>query len=164
MKDYIFSSLNAGETGAFGRSLGALLEKGMVLALNGELGAGKTTLVKAIAGELGVPEEDVRSPSYTLVNEYDGRLPVYHFDLYRLSDSSELYDLGYDEYIEGEGVSIVEWANAIPDALPGEYLSIDIEIISDEKREFTITAAGKRYEIFLAKLKQYSKRKDTIDL
>ncbi len=146
--------MNAGETVVFGRSLGALLEKGMVVALNGELGAGKTTLVKAIAAELGIPEEDVRSPSYTLINEYEGRLPVYHFDLYRLTDSSELYDLGYDEYLEGEGISIVEWADAIPDALPSEYLSIKIEIVSDEKRKFTITAAGKRYETLLAELRQ----------
>ena len=154
MKAYIFSSMNVGETVVFGRSLGALLEKGMVVALNGELGAGKTTLVKAIAAELGIPEEDVRSPSYTLINEYEGRLPVYHFDLYRLIDSSELYDLGYDEYLEGNGISIVEWADAIPDALPSEYLSIKIEIVSDEKRKFTITAAGKRYETLLAELRQ----------
>ncbi len=146
--------MNAGETVVFGRSLGALLEKGMFVALNGELGAGKTTLVKAIAAELGVLEEDVRSPSYTLINEYEGRLPVYHFDLYRLTDSSELYDLGYDEYLEGEGISIVEWADAIPDALPSEYLSIKIEIVSDDERKFTVTAAGKRYETLLAELKQ----------
>ena len=144
--------MNVGETVVFGRSLGALLEKGMVVALNGELGAGKTTLVKAIAAELGIPREDVRSPSYTLINEYEGRLPVYHFDLYRLIDSSELYDLGYDEYLEGEGISIVEWADAIADALPSEYLSIKIEIVSDNERGFTITAAGKRYETLLAEL------------
>jgi tRNA threonylcarbamoyladenosine biosynthesis protein TsaE len=144
--------MNVGETVVFGRSLGALLEKGMVVALNGELGAGKTTLVKAIAAELGIPREDVRSPSYTLINEYEGRLPVYHFDLYRLIDSSELYDLGYDEYLEGEGISIVEWADAIPDALPEEYLSIKIEIVSDDEREFTVTVAGKRYETLLAEL------------
>ena len=151
--------MNVGETVVFGRSLGALLEKGMVVALNGELGAGKTTLVKAIAAELGIPEEDVRSPSYTLINEYEGRLPVYHFDLYRLIDSSELYDLGYDEYLEGEGISIVEWADAIPDALPSEYLSIKIEIVSDDEREFAITAAGKRYETLLAELKTFKQGK-----
>ncbi len=144
--------MNVGETGVFGQNLGALLEKGMIVALNGELGAGKTTLVKAIAAKLGIPEQDVRSPSYTLINEYEGRLPVYHFDLYRLTDSSELYDLGYDEYLEGSGISIVEWADAIPDALPEEYLSIKIEIVSDEKRKFSITAAGKRYETLLAEL------------
>jgi tRNA threonylcarbamoyladenosine biosynthesis protein TsaE len=146
--------MNAGETALFGRGLGALLEKGMVIALSGELGAGKTTLVKAIATGLGIFEEDVSSPSYTLVNEYDGRLPIYHFDLYRLTDASELYDLGYDDYLEGEGVSIVEWADAIADALPDEYLSIKIEIVSDDERKFTITAAGKRYETLLAELRQ----------
>lgn len=154
MNAFTFSSKNAGETALFGRSLGALLEKSMVIALNGELGAGKTTLVKAIATGLGVLEEDVHSPSYTLVNEYEGRLPIYHFDLYRLTDSSELYDLGYDEYLEGKGISIVEWADAIADALPGEYLNIKIEIISDDEREFTITAAGERYKTLLAQLKQ----------
>ena len=130
-----------------------MLEKGMVLALSGELGAGKTTLVKAIATGLGIDEEDVCSPSYTLINEYEGRLPVYHFDLYRLTDSSELYELGYDDYLEGDGISIVEWADAVADALPGEYLSIRIEIISDDERCFTVTAAGKRYETLVSKLK-----------
>ena len=145
--------MNTGETTAFGRSLGTMLEKGMVLALSGELGAGKTTLVKAIATGLDILEEDVCSPSYTLINEYEGRLPVYHFDLYRLTDSSELYELGYDDYLEGEGISIVEWADAIADALPGEYLSIRIEIISDDERYFTITAAGKRYEALVSELR-----------
>lgn len=151
--------MNAGETAAFGRSLGTLLEKGMVVALNGELGAGKTTLVKAIATGLGILEEDVCSPSYTLINEYEGRLPVYHFDLYRLTDSSQLYDLGYDDYLEGEGISIVEWADAIPDALPGEYLGIKIDIISDDERLFTVNAAGKRYETLVAQLKTFKQGK-----
>ncbi len=151
--------MNAGETAAFGRGLGALLEKGMVIALKGELGAGKTTLVKAIANGLGILEEDVCSPSYTLINEYEGRLPVYHFDLYRLTDSSELYELGYDDYLEGEGISIVEWADAVPDALPGEYLSIKIEIVSDDERCFTVTAAGKRYETLVAELKTFKQGK-----
>lgn len=151
--------MNAGETAAFGRRLGALLEKGMVVALNGELGAGKTTLVKAIATGLGILEEDVCSPSYTLINEYEGRLPVYHFDLYRLTDSSELYELGYDDYLEGEGLSIVEWADAVPDALPGEYLSIKIDIVSDDERCFTVTAAGKLYETLVAQLKTFKQGK-----
>ena len=151
--------MNAGETAAFGRSLGALLEKGMVIALNGELGAGKTTLVKAVATGLGILEEDVCSPSYTLINEYEGRLPVYHFDLYRLTDSSELYELGYDDYLEGEGISIIEWADAVPDALPGEYLSIKIDIVSDDERCFTVTAAGKRYETLVAELKTFKQGK-----
>ena len=151
--------MNAGETAAFGRGLGALLEKGMVVALNGELGAGKTTLVKAVATGLGILEEDVCSPSYTLINEYEGRLPVYHFDLYRLTDSSELYELGYDDYLEGEGISIVEWADAVPDALPGEYLSIKIDIVSDDERCFIVTAAGKRYETLVAELKTFKQGK-----
>ena len=151
--------MNAGETAAFGRGLGALLEKGMVIALKGELGAGKTTLVKAVATGLGILEEDVCSPSYTLINEYEGRLPVYHFDLYRLTDSSELYELGYDDYLEGEGISIVEWADAVPDALPGEYLSIKIDIVSDDERCFTVTAAGKRYETLVAELKTFKQGK-----
>ncbi|MDT8317386.1 MAG: tRNA (adenosine(37)-N6)-threonylcarbamoyltransferase complex ATPase subunit type 1 TsaE [bacterium] len=147
--------MNTGETVNFGRKLGGMLEKGMALALSGELGAGKTTLVKAIGAALGISEEDICSPSYTLVNEYEGRLPVYHFDLYRLTDSSQLYELGYDDYLEGEGISIVEWADAVADALPGEYLSIKIEIVSDDERNFTVTAAGKRYETLVAELSSF---------
>ena len=145
--------MNAGETASFGLDLGTLLRKGMVVALIGELGAGKTTLVKAIAAALQISEEEVRSPSYTLVNEYEGRLPLYPFDLYRLTDSSELYDLGYDDYLEGGGISVVEWADAVRDALPVEYLSIKIEIVSDEERDFTVTAAGNNYEALLSELK-----------
>lgn len=94
---------------AFGLALGKVLTGGDVVCLTGDLGAGKTTLTKSIALGLGI-EEYVTSPSYTIVNEYDGRLPLYHFDVYRINDVEEMYELGYEEYFFGSGVCVIEWA------------------------------------------------------
>ena len=130
----------------FGRTLGRFMSRGGVIALIGELGAGKTTIVKAIAAGLGVPSDVVVcSPSYTLVNEYEGRIPLYHFDLYRLEDSKDVHELGYDEYIEGDGLCVIEWADVAPEVLPGERIEIRIEIIGDKERRVLVTGKGERY-------------------
>jgi len=102
---------------------------------------------------MGVPSDVVvSSPSYTLVNEYEGRLPLYHFDLYRLEGAHDIFDLGYDEYLEGEGVSLVEWADIAPELLPKEHLEIRIEILGDDERKMIIKARGKNYERILDRL------------
>lgn len=113
------------------------LKAGDVLALVGELGAGKTCFVQGLAHGLGVPDSIyVRSPSFTLMNHYaGGRLPVYHFDFYRLSDPSELGDLGLDEYFYGEGVTVVEWPDRFPGALPGGARTIRITMSGVMERE-----------------------------
>ncbi|MDH3975835.1 MAG: tRNA (adenosine(37)-N6)-threonylcarbamoyltransferase complex ATPase subunit type 1 TsaE [Deltaproteobacteria bacterium] len=141
------------ETIALGERLGTFVKSGQVVALIGELGAGKTTLAKAIARGLGVADDViVSSPSYTLVNEYDGRFPLYHFDLYRLEGAHDIHDLGYDEYLEGEGVSLLEWADIAPELLPKEHLEIRMEIINDKERKMTLKARGKDSERILDRL------------
>ncbi len=100
---------NLEETEKFGIMLGKLLNSGDILCLNGDLGAGKTTMTKSIGLGLGV-EEYITSPTFALINQYRGRVPVYHFDVYRLENVEELYDLGFDEYFYGNGVCIIEWA------------------------------------------------------
>lgn len=111
----------------FGRNLGASLESGDVVAMIGDLGTGKTTLTKYIAEGLGI-EETITSPTFTIVKEYNsGRLPLYHFDVYRLENGDQLWETGADDYLYGKGVSIVEWADIVEDALPIDRKTIYIE-------------------------------------
>ena len=118
---------NEEETRAFGHQLADRLEPGSVVALIGDLGTGKTTLSKYIAEGLGITEV-VTSPTFTIVQEYhSGRLPLYHFDVYRIGDISEMEELGYEEYFFGDGVSLVEWADIIQELLPEETRIIRIE-------------------------------------
>ncbi|MDD2446447.1 MAG: tRNA (adenosine(37)-N6)-threonylcarbamoyltransferase complex ATPase subunit type 1 TsaE [Tissierellia bacterium] len=114
------------EAKKFGIKLGENLIVGDILCLNGNLGAGKTTLTKFIGLGLGV-EEYITSPTFALINQYKGKIPVYHFDVYRLENVDELFDLGFDEYFYGSGVCIIEWADRIDKMIPKERIVIDIE-------------------------------------
>lgn len=142
-----FISNNTESTSSFGTALGRFMLKGQVVALSGELGAGKTTLIKAICKGAGIPDDIVvSSPSYTLVNEYDGKIPVYHFDFYRLEGAKDIHELGYDEYLDGDGISLVEWADIAPEIIPPEHLELKIDIRGESERKLTLTARGKSYE------------------
>ena len=121
------------------------LKPGMVLCLAGDLGAGKTLFVKAAAKALGV-DEAVTSPTFTLVNVYQGRLPVYHFDLYRLEMVEQLTDIGFDEYLHGEGVCLIEWPDAFLAAMPEQYLWIEIHAVGEEQRQWRFLPHGTQYE------------------
>jgi len=109
----------------FGLKLGEILKASDVVCLTGDLGAGKTTLTKSIALGLGI-DEYVTSPSYTIVNEYEGRIPLYHFDVYRINDVEEMYELGYEEYFFGSGVCVIEWAGMVEDLLPENHMWFEI--------------------------------------
>lgn len=118
---------NEDETRAFGLELGASLRKGDIVALIGDLGTGKTALTKYIAEGLGI-RETITSPTFTIVQEYrQGRLPLYHFDVYRIGDPEEMYELGYEEYFYGDGVCVIEWADLIEELLPEYTKTIRIE-------------------------------------
>lgn len=140
------------ETREFGIKFGELLRPGDVVCLNGELGAGKTTLTKSIG--LGLEVDDyITSPTFSLINEYEGRYPVYHFDVYRLENTDELYDLGFDEYFYGKGVSIIEWADKIENFLPEERVVLDIEYGDNiDERRINIKIYGNRYKEILEEL------------
>jgi tRNA threonylcarbamoyladenosine biosynthesis protein TsaE len=141
------------ETEAFGRRLGVMLFPGAVVALVGPLGAGKTHLTRAVAEGLGVRNPAaVNSPTFTLIHEYPARLPVYHFDAYRLSGPREFAELGVEEYFRGDGVCLVEWADKVEVTLPAEHLRIEIAITGETSRRFTVTATGRPYEDVLAQL------------
>ncbi len=141
-------------TAAFGRRLGGLLFPGAVVALVGELGAGKTHLARAIAEGLGVPDSRVvTSPTFVLVQEYQGRLPISHFDAYRLHSEGEFADLGAAEYFEGGGVSLVEWADRVPGCLPAEHLRVTLAITGETSRRALVEGRGRRYEALVAAMR-----------
>lgn len=140
------------ETEEFGKKLGSILKGGDVLSLSGDLGAGKTTLTKSIGIGLGV-EDYITSPTFTLINEYQGRVPLYHFDVYRLEGKEDLLDLGYEDYFYSNGVTIVEWGDRIEDILPEDRVNIEIEETDQEdERIITISGQGKRYNEIVKEL------------
>lgn len=130
------------ETRAWGTRLAAQLLPGDVLLFWGDLGAGKSEMTRGIAAGLGV-RETVTSPSFTILNVYEsGRIPLYHFDWYRLQQTEELWEMGMDEYLGGDGVAVVEWPGQCPEAIPEKHLDIHITPVDDTTREITLTSCG----------------------
>jgi len=159
----MFSVITTGpeQTWQIGRMLGALLAAGDTICLYGDLGAGKTSLSYGIALGLEVKEQYITSPTFTLVNEYQGRVPFYHMDLYRLNDPGELESIGFDEYIDSDGVTVIEWAERAGEELPTECLSIYLSSVDENSREIGFMVEGERYEKLLAVL-QADLKKDRI--
>ncbi|MFZ2446519.1 MAG: tRNA (adenosine(37)-N6)-threonylcarbamoyltransferase complex ATPase subunit type 1 TsaE [Syntrophobacteraceae bacterium] len=152
MKEIVFES--PGEECSFllGRAIGALLEPGDILALRGELGAGKTLLVRGIARGLGVPASlRITSPTFTIINEYSGRLHLYHLDLYRLSGPDDLDTLPWQESLFGNGVAAIEWPERLGRLLPTERMEIELSITGNESRNIRIGGRGRRNRERLAK-------------
>lgn len=149
MEEHIkIQTMNEAETIRIGEKLGHLLHKGAVVLLEGDLGAGKTTITKGIAKGLGVTKT-VSSPTFTLIKEYEGTNPLYHIDAYRLEFSEE--DLGFEEYIYGEGVTVIEWATFIEDELPSTYLTINLTYEGLDARLIEFNPTGTLYEQILKK-------------
>ncbi len=143
------------QTQKLGVRIGALALPGDTFLLDGDLGAGKTCLTQGIAWGLGI-KEYATSPSFIVVRELYGRLPLYHIDLYRLEHIAEIAELGLDDYIYGNGVCVVEWAEKALSLLPIEHLRIQISYLSDDERSFQLKPNGKRYREILAQLKHLS--------
>ena len=143
MNEFEFNSNKPEDTMNFSKQLATFLRPGDVITLEGDLGAGKTTFTKGLAQGLEI-KKNVNSPTFTIIKEYQGRLPLYHMDVYRVEDSFE--DLGFDEYFEGDGVSVVEWAHLIEDQLPQELLAIQIYLADNDSRRIILKPKGKRYE------------------
>ncbi|WP_055071455.1 tRNA (adenosine(37)-N6)-threonylcarbamoyltransferase complex ATPase subunit type 1 TsaE [Clostridium massiliamazoniense] len=145
--EFIVSTIE--ETLNIGKQVGSLAKSGDIICLTGDLGTGKTHMSKGIAEGLGITEH-ITSPTFNIVNEYhSGRLNLYHFDVYRVNDPDEIYAIGFDEYIFGNGVSLIEWANYIEEIIPNEYLYINIKKIPEKGENFrkiTIEAFGPSYD------------------
>ena len=141
-------SHNENELMAWGEKLGALLQKQDVLILTGDLGAGKTTFTKGVARGLNI-KQMIKSPTYKIVREYDGRLPLYHLDVYRIGEDPDSIDL--DDFLFGEGVTVIEWGELLEDSLPSDYLKLTI-LRKNAGRELVFDAKGHRAENLLEEL------------
>ncbi|MBR3351028.1 MAG: tRNA (adenosine(37)-N6)-threonylcarbamoyltransferase complex ATPase subunit type 1 TsaE [Erysipelotrichaceae bacterium] len=137
------------QTRELGKKLGSLIDGSFLITLSGELGAGKTTFTQGLARGLEITR-NVTSPTFTLMKSYKGRLPLYHIDAYRLEDIDQ--DLGFEEYVDGDGVCVIEWSNFIEDVLPEERLSINLTISDDDSRMLVFSAYGDKYEEVLERL------------
>jgi len=142
--DYRYTAYTESETEELAENLESEKFPGMVICLNGELGSGKTVFTKAFASSLGITEP-VTSPTFNIIKEYkEGELPLYHMDVYRIEDKAK--DLGIEEYFDGDGVTIIEWADMISDYLPNERLDITIKVTGEDTRVFVLKPYGKIYE------------------
>ncbi|MDO8586284.1 MAG: tRNA (adenosine(37)-N6)-threonylcarbamoyltransferase complex ATPase subunit type 1 TsaE [Armatimonadota bacterium] len=142
---------NESETIALGERIGSMLRPGDIVALTGELGAGKTTLTKGIARGVGV-EAEVASPTFTLIHEHKGRIPFYHVDLYRLESEDLVGDLGIEEYLYGKGVTVIEWSERMTSLLPNSALLVSIDVVDDAKRDIELSASAPRWTQVLQEL------------
>ena len=144
----IYYTNSAGETEALGEKLAQVLKPGSIIAFRGDPGAGKTAFTRGLARGLGASDR-VTSPTYTIVNEYlGGRLPLFHFDMYRLGSSDELFDIGWEDYLERGGVCAVEWSENVADAME-DALVISIQKLGDNERKITIEGGGNYADLSL---------------
>ncbi|MEN8781008.1 MAG: tRNA (adenosine(37)-N6)-threonylcarbamoyltransferase complex ATPase subunit type 1 TsaE [Desulfobacterales bacterium] len=145
MKRFTFETTthSVEETQAFGERLGRHITAGTTIALTGDLGSGKTAFVQGIARGLHVPAEYyITSPTFTLINEYPGRLRLHHVDLYRIGDPIEIEEIGLHEILDSDGVTVIEWAERLGAELPAQHVRVHLEMTNDQTRHLTITAAG----------------------
>ena len=139
------------ETKAFGKHLAKGLKKGDIICLYGDLGSGKTTLIKGIASGLKISPAKVNSPTFVLMNMYKGRLPLFHFDLYRIENLQGISSIGYDEFLYGDGISVIEWADRLGKFLPEQYLKIEMKHKRPNERLIRFSAENRDfcYESFM---------------
>lgn len=142
------------QTWKIGEMLGRKLAAGDTVCLYGDLGAGKTSFSYGIALGLEVKDQYITSPTFTFVNEYQGRVPFYHLDLYRLKGVEELEGIGFDEYLESDGVTVIEWAERAEDVLPEECLSVYLTYLTESSREIGFLGEGERYRAVVEELRK----------
>jgi tRNA threonylcarbamoyladenosine biosynthesis protein TsaE len=154
MNRFLYEAADETATAALGAALAEVLPDGTTVALCGTLGAGKTRLVQAIAEALGIDRRNVTSPTFVLIQEHHGRRTLYHIDAYRLRDEDEFLALGPEEYFDGDGLVLVEWADRVERCLPKERIEIHIEVTGPESRRFEIIALGIEYAAAIDRLQR----------
>ncbi|GIX02352.1 MAG: tRNA (adenosine(37)-N6)-threonylcarbamoyltransferase complex ATPase subunit type 1 TsaE [Thermogutta sp.] len=150
--EYLLVSTSEETTRKMGEILAGLLSPPSLVGLIGPLGSGKTRFVQGLARGCGVAEAAVISPTFVLIHEYPGRIPVFHFDVYRLKDSEEFLELGVDEYFQRPGICVVEWADRVGDVLPPDRLDIELTIVDSSTRRVILRPSGEHYRQVAAKL------------
>jgi tRNA threonylcarbamoyladenosine biosynthesis protein TsaE len=146
MKSQTITTQSPAETQAIGEQLARLCKGGEIICLSGDLGAGKTTFVKGLARGLTIDEKTVNSPTFVIMNIYEGRLPLYHFDFYRFERQEEIGGVGYDEFLYGKGVAVIEWSERFGTLMPPENLAIHLGHAGDQARSIKIIPYGERYQ------------------
>lgn len=141
-----FATADPFETITLGKHLAKAVRSGDIICLFGDLGSGKTTLIKGVAEGLKIAPQKVSSPTFVLMNIYEGRLALFHFDLYRLEDVQGIGSIGYDEFLYDDGVSMIEWADRLGPFLPKEYLKVEMKHKNENQRSIHVTAHGGRYQ------------------
>ena len=149
MKEKVLVTSSKEETQQLGAKLGKLVSPNMVFLLAGDLGAGKTTLTQGIAKGMGITR-NVTSPTFTICKIYPGKMPLYHIDAYRLENNSQ--ELGFEEFLDDNGLTVIEWAQFVPSLIPEEFMSITIKLLEENSRQFSFEAHGKQYEELLEEL------------
>jgi tRNA threonylcarbamoyladenosine biosynthesis protein TsaE len=158
------TSTSADDTQALGERVGRCLQAGDVICLYGELGSGKTVFVKGLAKGLGVPQESgVRSPSFVLIHRYEGRVPLYHADLYRLDGPADIDEIGLREWLGGDGVAVIEWADKLEAGLPAARLDVTLRHVDTETRQITLHPLGQRARRCLERCQGRGERTDVGD-
>lgn len=155
MNSVLFEIKTAGEMRKLGEIMGKAVFPGSVICLIGELGTGKTTLVQGISKGLGV-NSYVNSPTFTIIKEYEGDLRLFHIDVYRLEDPEEILFLGVEEYIYGEGLTVIEWADKIYEFLPPDFLEVTLNREKEEARRVNVKSIGKKHYQVVEELKKYA--------
>jgi tRNA threonylcarbamoyladenosine biosynthesis protein TsaE len=149
----VINSHSVSDTLRLGRGLAHNLKRGDIICLFGNLGSGKTVLTKGIAEGLGIEKDKVISPSFVLIREhYKGKIPLYHFDLYRLKNPRDLLVLGYEEYFYNEGVAVIEWADRLEYLMPKEFLKVELSFKDDSQRRLKFIPVGARYQRLLERV------------
>jgi tRNA threonylcarbamoyladenosine biosynthesis protein TsaE len=145
-RSHVFLSNSPSATQRLGRRMGEKMTAGIVIALVGELGCGKTLFTRGLCSGLGIPETDVSSPTFAFVNEYRGRLPVYHVDLYRIGGIQDGFEIGMLDYLAWaeDGVIVLEWAEKVLSMLPEDYLQVQFEVLAPQRRRLELVGFGKR--------------------
>lgn len=154
MNEFIFEATDERATAALGTALAEVLPPGTTVSLCGTLGAGKTRLVQAITEATGVDRRDVLSPTFVLIQEYHGTPTVYHIDAYRLRDDDEFLALGVEEYFDGDGLVLVEWADRVEGCLPRDRVEVHIDVTGPDARQFRVVAVGRKHAAVVDELQR----------